>query len=591
MATLPENSPNLPSPGQSLASTGPKPLTMVWILIGLGILAYWNSLSVPFLLDDILWIRDNRQIDKLWPPLDWRRPFGFWTFQLQHALHGTSIVMLHVVNLAIHITNGVLLAAIASRLLALQTLSIPLQKHARQVALAIAAIWLVHPLATAGVTYTVQRLESLMALFYLLGIFSLLKSQESKNPMPWKVLLFLSFLLGIGTKENIATLPFVLCLIDWAFLTRSLSTTLKTRGLFYASLFLPLVWMAWVLRGTAQANDYYQAGFGYDGYSPLAYLKTQASVLVHYLRLAFWPDRLVFDYAWPIETNPLKIYLPGLVVLALLALSLWALVRRPTIGVLALSFFLILAPTSSFMPINDIAAEHRMYLPLMIVVGLVVAVVAHLLFVSSPDTSPTASARWAFIALVLMLTLRTVLRNHDYSSPMRLWRTVIAAAPHNGRAHTTLSLLLSAEAEHLEKQGDPAKAALREEEALAELDEAMKVAPHYYQAFQRRADIYAKSQQYEKALALYDQAISIHPTYLRAWHHRAMTLVGLTRYDDAIASLQEVDRLQKQQRNNYLDVEKMIAQIEQIRTKKAAEATSKVSSATASPPSAEAAAK
>lgn len=565
----------------------------VLVLTILAVIAYWNSLRVSFLLDDVLWIRDNPRIEKLWPPLDWRRPFGFWTFQLQYAIHGTSIVMIHVVNLAIHLGNAILIGAIATRLLRLQTVAKKVADHAPSIALAIAAIWVVHPLATAGVTYMVQRLESLMTLFYLLSFYALVRGSESEKPLPWYALLLTAFTLGVGTKEIIATCPFVLFLFDWTILTRSIKTTLAKRCWLYAAMFIPLVWMAWTLRGTTAANDYYQAGFGYTGCTPLDYLKTQAGVLVHYLRLVFWPDQLVFDYAWHVETNPLKIYPPGLLILALLVASIVALFRWPPIGAAGMAFFLILAPTTSFMPINDMAAEHRMYLPMVFVIALVVVAIANQLLPaeneqesSSEGAKPSKTLFVALAIVLVMLTLRTILRNHDYSTPLRLWRTVVAAAPHNGRAHTTLSLLLSGEADHLEKIGQAEVAALREEEALAELEESMRVAPTYYQAFHRRADIYTKSREYEKALALYDQSIAIHPTYLRSWHHRAMALVGLARYDDAIASLRQVDKLQVAQHNNYLDVEKLIRQIEQLREKEA----SKVSGTTADPPSAEAAA-
>ncbi len=96
-------------------------------------------------------------------------------------------------------------------------------------------------------------------------------------------------------------------------------------------------------------------------------------MIVHYLRLALWPHPLVLDYAWrPVDT--LSATLPSVaLVLALLAATLWSLYRKSWVGFWGAWFFLILAPTSSILPIADLAFEHRMYLPLAAVV--VVAVV------------------------------------------------------------------------------------------------------------------------------------------------------------------------------------------------------------------------
>src|SRR5205085_3611363 len=97
---------------------------------------------------------------------------------------------------------------------------------------------------------------------------------------------------------------------------------------------------------------------------------TQFGVIVHYLRLALWPDALVLDYAWPVARTAAAIIPFAVIIISLMAATLWALARRPAVGFLGAWFFLILAPTSSVMPIADLAFEHRMYLPLAAVVAL-----------------------------------------------------------------------------------------------------------------------------------------------------------------------------------------------------------------------------
>jgi len=95
-------------------------------------------------------------------------------------------------------------------------------------------------------------------------------------------------------------------------------------------------------------------------------------VILHYLRLAVLPDRLCFDHWWPVAQAWREIAIPGVIVISLLVGSLLALRFRPAVGFLGLAFFLILAPTSSIIPIFDLCVEHRMYLPLAVVVTLFV---------------------------------------------------------------------------------------------------------------------------------------------------------------------------------------------------------------------------
>ena len=113
------------------------------------------------------------------------------------------------------------------------------------------------------------------------------------------------------------------------------------------------------------------AGFSI-GYEPLDYALNQCVVILHYIRLTFWPRGLCLDYRWPIVKDWGKLVLPVLVILVMLAVTVWGLVRNRRWSYPAAWFFAVLAPTSSFVPIADLVFEHRMYLPL---AGLVILVV------------------------------------------------------------------------------------------------------------------------------------------------------------------------------------------------------------------------
>jgi Tfp pilus assembly protein PilF len=102
-------------------------------------------------------------------------------------------------------------------------------------------------------------------------------------------------------------------------------------------------------------------------------------------------------------------------------------------------FFLILAPTSSIIPINDYMFEHRMYLPLAAVIAAVVIAAFWLLdwFRLSPAQVPRLAGS---LMLVLAIVLGAVAfqRNTTWATDYRLWTDNVTKRPTNGRGHANL---------------------------------------------------------------------------------------------------------------------------------------------------------
>ena len=186
------------------------------------------------------------------------------------------------------------------------------------------------------------------------------------------------------------------------------------------------------------------AGFDLPTCTPWQYACSQPGVILHYLRLAVWPDTLCLDYWWPVAKTAGEILPGALVIGGLLAATVWALWRAPAWGFLGAWFFVILAPTSSIMPIVDLAFEHRMYLPLAAVAAAAVCGV----FLLSRRLPPRQVA-WAGLALaglaLAALAYRTAQRNQDYENMTLMWNQVVALRPENGRALSNLGVLLAKE--------------------------------------------------------------------------------------------------------------------------------------------------
>lgn len=433
------------------------------MLVAVTGIVYWNSFSGQFVFDDVLQITDNPNVRQLWPLADWQRPLGYFTFQLNYAWGGLQPGGYHLVNLLIHCANGLLLFDLVRRCIERVASEELLRSRARYLAFAIALIWLVHPLTTTAVTYTVQRLEALMALCFLSCLYALLRSAESPRPRAWQIAAVVAMLLGVLTKEVMITCLPVALIFDWAFVARSWRGVWQRRTI-YAALALPLAWTFITMRMT-NAEEY-AAGFGFRGVTPWEYLRTQPQVLLHYMQLTFWPNQLLLDYGWPVANDPLSIYAPGLVILALLGLSVLALAKYPPIGCIGLAAFLILGPSSSIMPIADLCFEHRFYLPLMGVVALVVVGAYRLIERYAAIEKQSGIAFALMLVVVSGLGYRTMLRNADYADPIRLWEKNVVARPDHGRPHLLLAMLY-------DRAG-------RQAEAGAQYQAAVAVRPNYF---------------------------------------------------------------------------------------------------------------
>ena len=169
-------------------------------------------------------------------------------------------------------------------------------------------------------------------------------------------------------------------------------------------------------------------------------------VVLHYLRLAVVPAPLVLDYGWPKATSIGEIAGPAIVVAALVVATILLIVKRRPLGFLSAWILLILAPTSSVLPIvTEIAAEHRMYLPVAAVIAFAVLGVCRLLARAGVSTA-RASTLVAAAALVVAGVFATLTRdrNRDYWSDEGLWAKTVAQRPENGRAHLHLAIDLLA---------------------------------------------------------------------------------------------------------------------------------------------------
>jgi protein O-mannosyl-transferase len=412
---------------------------VVALLLAVAVATYWNALDAPFVWDDDIAITTNSSIHDLTtslnPPIETPvsgRPIVNLSLALNYGYDRLNTGSFHVLNLAIHVACALLLFGIVRRTLSRHAGNV-LAPSSDGIALAAALIWMVHPLVSEAIDYTTQRTESLMGLFFLLTLYAAIRARAStprkrkksattlSGSPSWTVVAIASCALGMATKESMAVAPLAVVLYDVVFEFDSFSEALSSRRFLYAGLAATWLELAVIMRHWPRST------VGGTAVGPTAYALNQAEMVVRYVWLSFWPRALVLDYGVPLPRHVADV-VPQLVLIgALLALTIFALVRWPAFGFLGAMFFLTLAPTSSVIPIStEVGAERRMYLPLAALVVLVVVLIARYV-------RPKRAIAIAAAVVIAALAIRTIERNRDYESGLSLWQSVVDRRPH-GRA-------------------------------------------------------------------------------------------------------------------------------------------------------------
>ncbi|HUL52465.1 MAG TPA: tetratricopeptide repeat protein [Opitutaceae bacterium] len=530
-----------------------------WILTGAGaivlaaVVAYHNSLSCPFVFDDLPAIVDNptirhlEQIGQVLSPAangggSAGRPLFNLTLAVNYALGGLDVRGYHVVNLALHALAGLALFGVVRRTLRLRsgralesggrlekgaketgappwTPPVPMPlRDAVWVGGAAALLWTVHPLLTESVTGVVNRAEILAGLFTLLTLYGFIRSTTSPRPAPWQAFAVGACLLGMASKEWVVSVPILVWLYDRTFVAGSLRAAWRRRRGLYLGLAATWPLLALLMIGSHHRNQ--TVGFGL-GVSPGSFALTQCLAVARYLRLSLWPHPLVFDYGTSLVRDPLAVA-PQAALLGLLgvgaARAVW---RGRAAGFAGVVFFAILAPSSSVVPLTtQTIAEHRMYLPL---AAAVVAAVLGLHALAG------RRALVGLVALAVALGALTVRRNEDFRSEFSVWSDTVAKWPDNARAHHRLGILLLT-------AGRPA-------EAIGQYREALRIEPGNPDIRIALAHALVETGRIAEAIDCYEQILRARPELAEVHNNLGIALVRAGRGPEGSGHFEEALRL------------------------------------------------
>jgi tetratricopeptide (TPR) repeat protein len=464
------------------------------------IAAYANSFHGPFIFDDGPSIAANPSIRHLGSPqvlaasadsvTTTGRPILNLSLALNYAIGGLAVEGYHVVNLIIHILAALTLFGLLRRSLLLPTLGSRLASASVGLSFTMSLLWAVHPLQTESVTYVVQRAESLVGLFYLLTLYCYLRGATAEHGGRWYTAAVLGCALGMGSKEVMVSAPLVVMLFDRIFVAGSFAEGWRRRGRVWLALLA--TWGVLVVAILLSHGRGGSAGFGL-GMTAWSYARTQLSCIIHYLRLSIWPSPLVLDYGNSVIGREVAIVPYALGVILLVAATVAALIRRPMLGFLGVFFFAILAPSSSIVPLaGQTEAEHRMYLPLVVVV--VLAVLAAYRGMGRLGLQ-SRQAAIPLVVVVAALSIGTYRRNEAYHTELAIWDDAVRNVPRNSRALLNRGNALMANGEFAA--------------AIKDYDESIRIEPKYAKCYNARGSVYVVQGRYEEAIRDYEMAIKL----------------------------------------------------------------------------------
>jgi Flp pilus assembly protein TadD len=509
---------------------------------------YRDSLYGPLIFDDEYTIRINthvRSLSGIWGAAFGTphstltsRPVSAATFVINFHFGQLNVFGYHVVNLAIHLICTLLLWGLVRRTLIAPNVDERVRPAAPWLATLVALLWSVHPLQTEAVEYITQRTTLLMGMFMLATLYGAARSWTLPHSARWQAMAVACCALGMGSKEDMVAAPLLIIAYDATFFAASWKDAFARRGKFYmalASTWILLV--AFIAMGPSNPTTGLHGKLSITSWE---YLLTQARAITRYLRLAFWPRPLILAYDWKKSTSVGDVWLQGLMIVALLAATGVGLWLRRWWGWLGAWFFLILAPTSSVMPIaTEFVAERRMYLPLLSVIAIVLVGGYSLLLRLIPNATRVSSGVAIAVSVLAMFGLARAshARLDQYESALVLWTATAEDSPNSGMAQSNLANALLA-------SGDTTR-------ALEHFDQALKIDPGNSESNTNLCVLYQQMGQPAKAVQHGRDAVAAWPERAVLHVNLALALIDIGEIAEAMAEAQKAIQLEPESSKAY----------------------------------------
>lgn len=383
------------------------------------VLAYWQGLKGPFLLDDGItfpiierWIAGQANLYEvvLGRGSPWTgRPIAMATFALSAWWGGFTPEAFKAGNLALHILCGLLAWQVIKQILVMSSIG---REKANWISLAIASLWLLHPMNMSTVLYAVQRMSQLSALFVLAAVLTYLLARNAQNEgrhAQARSSLFVTVpaLVAAGAlaKQNAVVAPILCLALEFTVLQRHRAPA-ATRAFLLLSVAAPaLLAAAWLILNP----DWLSTGYSEWGFTLKERLLSQARAITSYMGMLFdlAPAPGIYHDDFALSRTLLGAPAPWPSMLLIAATTTAAIVLRKRQPVFAAGWLCFLGAhsvESGILPL-ELYYEHRNYLPS---IFLLVSVAGLILAISRPLRESIASraagyALPSFLAVLLMV--------------------------------------------------------------------------------------------------------------------------------------------------------------------------------------------
>lgn len=497
----------------------------------LGFLIYSNTFNSSFHFDDLDNLQENpiirslSNINAIWE-YSHTRFLAYYTFALNYHFSELDVTGYHLFNIVIHVITASLVYWLTLLIFSSPVLKDkPVAKDKKAVALMAALLFVAHPLATQSVTYIIQRMSSMAAMFYLLSIALYMMGRYMQFNPTRKYLFFagcgLSAICAMLTKENAFTLPFAIILVEVCFLqTEHRTISFKD----YRVILLGVLSIIFIAVGYFKFASFVHTSFTIHSdtsnkeLNAFNYLYTQFSVILKYIQLIIVPVHQNLDYDYKLAyhfTDPRSIG-SLLVLLVIFAAGIFLFKKQRIFSFGIFWFFLTLSIESSIIPLQDVIFEHRTYLPSF---GFFLCMSYGIYLLTWKANKKVGIAACAVI--VGLYAIMAFDRNSYWKDEITLWSDVIQKSPNKARGYNN--------------RGDDYMEENKFNEAMSDFNKALSINPAFAMAYYNRANVYKKQEKYAESIADYTKAIELWPDLHKAYSNRGNIYKLTNHLDEAVA--------------------------------------------------------
>jgi len=375
------------------------------------------------------------------------RPLTRLTFAINWYFGGDDPFGYHLINISIHALTTLLLFLTISELLQLGAVDSITRQHRYTIALISAILWSCNPIQTQAVTYIVQRMAALATLFYVLTIYLYIKVRTSDDRVRKAILILgctVSAVCAVVSKENAATLPLALLLVDFLFFQNQDSK--KSHIKFWGTTILTgLVIFGLSVLIFFRGDPSNLLNYNYRHFSPIERLLTEPRIILHYLSQILYPvpTRLSIEHDIVISTSLSSPWttLPAIAgVLFLIGVGIYFSRKQPLLSLALLFFFLNHVIEATIIGL-ELIFEHRNYLPSLFLFVPVASALVRLYEHYHRKNRFIQVVVFSFVIILITgFGAGTYIRNLAWKTEKTLWEDAIAKAPNSSRAWHNLAL-------------------------------------------------------------------------------------------------------------------------------------------------------